>query len=253
MGKYFNDELKRRIGEIEVLATMGIDDAIDEGKYGPEYHLKCKGIVRSVWAGERARPANRYEARLIRDVSFLRSMGSRGFEYSEAVYKEWLRSFEIGYEKACTKGKILEWDEIKRLTARSGTNLVVTNVYFSMPELGEGAIRAIANDFGPIVKEADNLSDVYQDAKEGYIKVPIEHVTGVRHSKGTIRKIDLRSFKADPKYIQDRYRRLDTRFWKADQRLMRTVSNTRVDRKMLAILRFRALSWLLDVKAVHGL
>lgn len=197
------------------------------------------------------KPANPYEERLIRDISHLKVMRTRGFKYSAAVYEKWLNSFDIGYKKANTKGKILPWDDIQKLTAESGCNLVATTLYLSLPELEENDIRALASEFGPIIKEANNLVDVYDDAKEGYIKVPIEYVTGVEHSKGVIEKIDLESFKVDSKYIQDRFGILDTKFWEADQRLMEIVSTTQVDQKMLTILRFRAFSWLINVKDVH--
>lgn len=127
-----------------------------------------------------------------------------------------------------------------------------TTLYFSLPELEKKNIREISSEFGPIVKEADNLADVYQDAEEEYIKVPVEYVSGVEHSKGVIKKIDLKIFEVDSKYIQDRFEVLDTRFWEADQRLMDIISNKQVDLKMLTILRFRAFSWLLNVKDVHG-
>lgn len=251
VGKYFSNELKQKIGDIVVLATMGIDDAIDEGKYDPEYHLKCKELIMSVWEGKQVSPANQYEDRLLHDVSYLKSIGKKGFKYSEAVWKEWLRSFEIGYKKANTRGKILAWDEIQKLTAESGCNLVTTTLYFSLPELEEKDIIAIASEFGPIIKEADNLVDVYQDAEEGYIKVPTKYVSGVEHSDGAIKKIDFKVFKVDPRYIQERFEILDRRFWEADQRLIDVISNKQVDLKMLTILRFRAFSWLLNVKDVH--
>lgn len=251
VGKYFSNELKRKIGDIEILATMGIDNAIDEGKYCAEYHLKCKDLVMSVWKGKKVSPANQYEDRLLHDVLYLKSMGTRGFKYSGAVYKEWLKSFEIGHKKANTRGKILAWDEIQKLTAESGCNLVATTLYFSLPELQEKDIRTMASEFGPIVKEADNLADIYQDAEEGYIKVPIKYVSGVERSRGVIKKIDLKVFKVDSKYIRDRFEVLDTRLWEADQRLMDIVSNKQVDQKILTILRFRAFSWLLNVKDVH--
>lgn len=251
VGKYFSNELERKIGDIQPLATMGIDNAIDEGKYESEYYPKCKELIKSIWEEKKVTTTNKYEDRLLHDVSYLKAMGKSGFKYSETIYKEWLKSFEIGYKKANTRGKILAWDEIRELTTESGCSLVATTLYFALPELDEKDIRTIASEFGPIVKEADNLADVYQDAEEGYIKVPIKYVSGIEYSNGIITKIDLKAFKVDSKYIQDRFIILDTKLWEADQRLMGTVSNKEVDKKMLALLRFRAFSWLLNVKDVH--
>ncbi len=251
LGKYFSNELKRKIGDIEALATMGIDNAVDEGKYGLEYHLKCRAFVISVWNGEKVKPANKYESRLLRDVLHLKRMQAKGFRYGEDVYKEWLKSFEIGYKKAGARGKMLPWNKIQELTAESGRNLVATTLYFSLPELGKKNINTLAAEFGPIVKEADNLADVYQDAKEGYVKVPTKFISGVERSRGAIKKINLKKFMVDPKYIMRRFTVLDTRFWKADKRLMQIVSKKQVDWKMLTIMRFRAFSWLLNVKDAH--
>jgi hypothetical protein len=246
VGIYFSKELKKKIGDIKPLAAMGIDNAIDEGKYGQEYHLKCRDFVISVWEEEK------YESRLLHDILHLKNMQAQGFKYSKDVYKEWLRAFEIGYKKAKTKGKILPWRAIKELTTESGRNLIALTLYFSLYELKKKNINIIAYDFGPIVKEADNLADVYQDAKERYIKVPIKYVSGVEQSKGMIKRIDFKRFKVDPKYIQKRLAILDRKFWKADKKLMEIVSKTQVDQKMLTILRFRAFSWLLNVRDVHG-
>lgn len=251
VGLYFSVELKRKIGDIEPLATMGIDNAIDEGKYGPEYHLKCRDFVTSVWKGEEVKPVNKYELRLLRDVLHLKHLQAGGFRYGKDVYNEWLKSFEVGYKKAGTRGKILPWNEIRKLTGESGCNFVATTLYFSFPELGKKSINTLAAEFGPIVKEADNLADVYQDAEEGYVKVPIKFISGIEHSDGVIKKIDLKKFKVDPKYIKDRFAVLDTRFWRADRKLMQIVLKKQVDQKLLAILRFRAFSWLLNVKDVH--
>ncbi|MDI6917279.1 MAG: hypothetical protein QMC80_05730 [Thermoplasmatales archaeon] len=224
---------------------------IDEGKYGPGYHLKCRDLVMSAWKDEEVKPANKYEERLLHNVSYLKRMQARGFKYGEEVYKEWLKSFEIGYKKARTKGRIIPWNEIQKLTAESGRNLVATTLYFSIPEIGKKNIDIIADEFGPVVKEADNLADVYQDAEEGYVKVPINFCSGIEHSHGVIKKINLKKFKVDPKYVRERFAVLDTRFWEADKKLMQIVSKKQVDQKILTILRFRAFSWLLNVKDVH--
>lgn len=168
-----------------------------------------------------------------------------GFVYAEDIFDEVINYWNIEKKNLNRKGKILNSRDLDELNLEIGKSVGIQFLCLLCPELNKQVISQTATLYGFSIKLADNLSDLKEDFKKGYINI----------SKENIRKYNLKLDSSEKEmlpYILIEFKRVKDYYERADEEVEEILKQNNSSKNGLLIFKEIAHSWLNQVSEIYN-
>ncbi len=235
-------------------AMIGVDNLVDEKGYSCKYFLRIIKLTKDTWNKKKFKTQNKYEKQCVSAIRILRDLFDNGFYQAKQVYEDFLKGYGSEYKWALNRNKILNSKTIKELNTNIGSEVVTIFLYFQMPKVKNKDFRAsgaIVQKYGLAIKEADNLTSLYEDIFEGFITIPKENISKISCltiKNNKIIDIDKKNLKIDKKYILSLIKENKLIYQKANQLLDKNRQKLNLTKPKAELFKKWAHTWLEDSK-----
>lgn len=168
------------------------------------------------------------------------------FVYATDIFNEVINYWDIEKNNLNRKGKILHSSNLDKLNLEIGKSVGIQFLYLLCPELDKKVISGVATLYGFSIKLADNLSDLKEDFKKGYINI----------SKENLRKYKLGLNSSEKEllpYIGEEFKRVKDNYLKSDENLRDILKQYPSSKAGLLIFKDIAYSWFNQVSEMYNL
>ena len=160
------------------------------------------------------------------------------------IFNEVIKYWEVEKENINRRGKILNSHDLDKLNLEIGKSVGVQFLYFLCPYLGEKVRERIALLYGFAIKLADNLSDLDEDLKRGYINISKEKIKKYGINLTNLSEKNLQS------YIKEEFKRVKLYYKKGDKVVEEILKKYPSSHKGILIFKEIAHSWLKQVSEI---
>lgn len=167
----------------------------------------------------------------------LRGLKDEDFPNADLVLEEVIRYWNIEKENLNRRGKIMNSSELDKLNLEIGKSIGVQFLCLLCSDLNKYSMRKIASSYGLAIKLADNLSDLREDLKNGFINISKEDIEEF--------KIDLSKFsdKVLKMYVKKEIKRVREYYRKSDKLIEEIIKTSPKSKEGLLIFKEIANSW----------
>lgn len=166
------------------------------------------------------------------------------FIHATDIFYEVIAYWKIEKRNLSRKNKILNSGDLDGLNLKIGNSVGLQFLYLLCPELNKNIRGLIASLYGFAIKLADNISDLDEDLKQGYINI----------SKENIKKYNLQLKSLSKKNLQDymemEYKRVKEYYKKGDVVVERILKQYPSQKEGILLFKDIAYSWFKQVSEV---
>lgn len=220
-----------------------IDDKIDED--GNKKQLeKAMFVLNQSFQGRKILLQKKWEKDIFKLGRVLLKLHEGNYNNTTNILNEIIKYWKIEKQNLNRKNKILNSYNLDKLNLEIGRSVGLQFLYILCPELNMKDRERVASLYGFAIKLADNLSDLNEDMKRGYINISKENI-----KKYKIQITDL-SEKALQFYIKKEYNRVRQYYKKSDLVTEKILQQYPSQKKGILLFQKIAYSWFKQVSEV---
>ena len=257
-------EQKRRIFELVNHGLALVDDMLDTSTRPLARLDSIVSIFSRSYSGEEV-DVSTTEEQTIRDIGYaLHDLGPTPFIHfrnrlvGERVGDEVIKYWNAEKEYFQRQWKILGRMELDKQAREIGGSVASQFLLILDSGMDWFERQQLARGYGQAVKLADNLCDFEEDARRGFVNVPLEdmrHVQGIEIDGNQVVSIDPDRLSLSPEYVQGEFARIQQLFELTDSIFYRTWLKCFLfgkSKKILPQFRNIAYSWFAQAKEFSG-
>ena len=189
---------------------------------------------------------NSWEKDILKLGQTLLKLYENNFTEAKEIFKEVIKYWEIEKKNIARKGKIFNSHNLDKLNLEIGKSVSIQFLYFLCPSLNKNIREKIASLYGFAIKLADNLSDLNEDLKEGYINISKEKIKKYKINLTNLSEKDLES------YIKEEFKRVK-RYYKRGDNVVEEILKE-IPSSYDGILMFKDISysWFKQVSEIYN-
>lgn len=240
IGNYLKGDVRIAFALVNYAPTV-LDDEIDAN--GNKVRLwEAKTILNSSFDDSEYNPSVKKSwgeqiAKLGRTLSRLHQ---EGFDGAQKVLNEVINFWDIEEQNLDRRGQVLTREELNKLNMRIGKSIGMQFLHLITPELDDASKEAVAEAYGSAIKLADNLSDLEEDLKEGFINISQEDIDKHKVNIWSISWLDKQP------YIEAELQKIKDAYALSDRILERIIQNNPDTKQALMLFKEVADSWLVQ-------
>jgi len=218
-----------------------VDDEIDDN--GNKNQLnKAKAILRNGFQRKKIKTTKMWERNVFKLGLILFCLDRDGFKQAKKIFNEVITYWKIEKKNLDRKGKILNLRSLDKLNLNIGKSVILQFLYLLCPNLNDNSKKSIASLYGFSIKLADNIADLHEDIKEGYINISKEDIERYNLNIFALKKDGLSLYK------RKEFERIKKYYKESDKTLVNVSKKYSSQKKGLLFIKDFSRSWLKQVK-----
>ncbi|MFH0905309.1 MAG: methyltransferase domain-containing protein [bacterium] len=214
-----------------------VDDDIDKsGNLGSL--LDARAILNESFLGKRFSSLEPWEQKISDLGTVLSKLDRDGFDGAKKVVREVINYWIIEQRNLERQDKVLAAEELDELSLNIGKSVGLQFLYLLTPELSAKDRERIASLYGLAIKLADNISDLGEDLRQGYINISREDIEKYNLDASDLNEKGLRC------YVQAELERTKHHYEMSDVYLEEAIEKYPECREALIMFKKIAHSWL---------
>ncbi|MFH1585727.1 MAG: hypothetical protein ABIB79_03095 [archaeon] len=245
ISNFLKDDRQTAFSLINHALTI-VDDDIDRDS-NEERINRATILLNKGFTNERVPLKENWEEYIFKLGEILSKLRKDGFIHAENIFQEIVNYWKIEKRNINRKGKILNSYDLNKLNLEIGRSVGMQFLYILCPELDLKYMKLIASNYGFAVKLADNLSDLEEDLRKGFVNISKENI-----SKNRINLTNLHETDLSP-YIEGEFRRVKEYYKKGDEILDNILKQSPSSREGLLFFKEIVCSWLKQLTEIYNL
>lgn len=218
-------------------ALAVIDDGIDVN--GNKTQLsKAKVILKQGFQGEDVELAEKWEKNILKLGQTLSKLRESDFAHAEDILNEVINFWEVEAQNLDRRGTVLAAKDLDDLNLGIGKSISMQFLYLLCPGLDKGIRDSIASSYGLAIKLADNLSDLSEDLKEGFINISRENIALYGFDISDMNRNNLQA------YRNTELARIKRYYAEGDEIVSKIIKDDPAQRESILTFKDIAYSWL---------
>ena len=168
----------------------------------------------------------------------LSKLNQDGFGQAEKVFAEVINYWDIEIQNLRRMGKTLGAAALDDLNLQIGRSVGLQFLYLLTPQLDENSRELVASSYGFAIKLADNLSDLDEDIRQGYINISREDADRYNLDPSALGGEGVRA------YMKSEWARVKQCYQASDEILKNALGQNPACREGLILFKDVAHSWL---------
>jgi len=213
-----------------------IDDKIDEDDNIKQLD-RAMIILNQGFQGRKIILRENWEKDVFKLGQILSKLHKNNYSNAINILNEVIKYWKIEKQNLNRKNQILNFLELDKLNLEIGKSVSLQFLYILCPELSITNMMAIASSYGLAIKLADNLSDLSEDIKRGYLNISKENIRKYRIKLTNSSEKELRP------YIKKEFNRITQYYKKGDVAVEKTLKQCPSQKEGILIFQNIAHSW----------
>jgi len=223
-----------------------VDDDIDRNS-NEERIDRAITLLNKGFTNERISLRESWEEYIFKLGEILSKLQKNGFIYAENIFHEVVNYWKIEKKNINRKEKILTSSDLDKLNLEIGRSVGMQFLYILCSELNVKSMKLVASNYGFAVKLADNLSDLEEDLRKGFINISKENIKKYKIKLTNSHKRNLFP------YIEGESKRVKEYYKKGDEISESILKHSPSSREGLLFFKEIVYSWLKQLTEIYNL